>query len=388
MLSRTPMAILQRLTVPAPAGLTLAAAASVAALLGVLLHARAERLRELPPARLPIACRSGYVITLERGSNRLLGVPVTGGKSRTLTPAFGAPGSLRAAQLTDLGVVIRSEEPVAPRPDAPSPRFRFAFGGVRTRLWHTRLDGQPARELLPELRMTQAAAAGEHCYWLDTPGAPSEHRRTLRVTPLRGGSTQVIALGLQPFTRLEPLGPGVTWTASRPGSGRQDRYLALPPDFQVRAVLDCYGTAELLGERLYWIDHRPASDPSGLSLPVRRLLCATLESDRRQELLTLTGSSVWEDRGHLLGVHGGRLYALLYRRRTKSGEPEKPRLCEVRESAIREVAPLRPEVRFTWLEDGCLYYTAEEVRENWLDWSPTGLQGQHSQGLYRHRLPG
>jgi len=379
----------------------LSAAVAFVGLFWLLVQTRPERLRDLPPVEFPVACRNGCIVTLGRASNRLQGLPVAGGSSRTLAPHFGTAGTLRATFPTDLGLVIRSEEQEAsPGFGARNP-FQFWPPRQRARLWEVALDGQPARELLPGLRMTQAVASGEYCYWLslgsasavagkDARPAGAFPLRTgeLRVTPLHGGGFRRIAAGIPPFAHLEPLGRGVSWSVLRPGTLRGDRYLALPPDFQVHVVMDCSGTPEQLGDRVYWFDQRSASVPGAPSHPELKLESATVDGEQRRELLDLVDSPLWEARGRVLGVHQGKLYALLYRRSMKSGSPERPVLCEIRDDSVRELAPLRAGAGFTWLERGYLYYTVLEMRENWLDWSKQGLAAKRAQVLYRTRLPG
>jgi hypothetical protein len=269
---------------------------------------------------------------------------------------------------------------------------------MRARLWSVALDGQAAHELLPELKMAQAVPAGDQCYWLRA-GADARKTETSRggarlphfdlmVTPLRGGNSRTIALGLSSFVRLEPLGHGVSWSVPRPGTWRSDRYLALPPEYAVRVALECSGTPELLAGRLYWFDQGAGSAPGNPGSMRVKLVSAAESGDDRSELLELSGNATWEERGRLLGIHQGRLYALLYRRSAKPGALERPMLCEIRDNSIGEVASLRARIGSTWLESGCLYYTAEERRENWLDWTQAGLIPKRAQVLYRIQLPG
>jgi len=379
----------------------LLAVVASAGLCWLLVQVRPERLRALSTPEFPIACRNGWIVSVGKNSNRLQGLPMREGRSRTLTPHFGTPGTLRATFYTDLGVVIRSEEQEpAPEPVGASRHpFEFNPGRLRARLWEVALDGRPAHELLPQVRMTQAVASGENCYWL-SPGAaratPAAEGRPwnvaawrngeLRVTPLRGDGSRLIATRLSLFTRLEPLGRGVSWSVPRRGTLRGDRYLALPPDYEVHVVPDCTGAPELLAGRLYWFDQRLGLAAGAPVQPELKLVSATLDGEDRRELLDLAGNPKWDERGRLLGVHQEKLYALLYRRPTKAGMPDRPVLCEVRGESIREVAALRSAIGFTWLESGYLYYTAEELQENWLDWTPKGLATKRTQVLYRTRL--
>jgi hypothetical protein len=360
-----------------------------------LQGAASERLRSLPVELHAFTVRDGVLLVTARDSIGLTGVVATGGASRVLVPPSRTTGTASGTFLTPSGAVFRMEETATPSaPGSPWAMFGLGPAGSRTRLWAASLDGTPARELLPELRMERAVPSGDTCFWLRKTGpdrsiaAPWQRPRSLVATPLTGGRSRELARGLNALTLLEPLGGGVSWSVPRRDLRHSDRYLALPPEFEVAVVRDCFGQPELVNDRLYWLHYVPTPFSQGRVQPAQlELTSAATDGSDRRVLLNLLGHPEWQPRARLLGGHGGLVYWLLYPQGRRN-EMVLPKLCAVSEAGIRPVARLRAEVISTWLDGGYLYYTVEERRENWLDWSAAGLQHQRAVVLYRTHLTG
>jgi hypothetical protein len=164
-----------------------------------------------------------------------------------------------------------------------------------------------------------------------------------------------------------------------------DRYVALPPSFEIELLEDCSGRPELLNGRLYWLHSAPKRPGSG-EPPRLELTSASVDGRDRKVIADLLNSPDWLPEGRLLGAHWGRAYCLLTRQ-PRQGKQSLPTLCEVTETQVTRIATLPVDAGPTWFEDGYLYYTRMESRENWFNWSSTGLILKTVRVLYRLRLP-
>lgn len=356
-----------------------------------LITGTSQRMRELPFHALPLAGRDGMVLLADSGDPRgVQGIPVRSGAMRSLIPSVPTGGTVVEHWLTPSGgAILRTNEPAVAASGAEGAPPPWGWGVRRARLWSAGLDGSPARELLRELRMEAAVPSGDACFWLRPSdsaraGRAARSRRLMR-TPLNGGRSREICAGLPAATRLEPLGGGVTWAVFQRGSFRMDRCVALPPHFEVEMLEDCAGRPDLLDGRLYWLHYAPKGPFS--AEPARmELTSASLDGSDRKVIADLLQSPDWLPDGRLLGVHRGRLYCLLSRRSGRNKRSQ-PTLCEVSATQIRPIATLQGDAGPVWFDDRFLYYTRIERRENWLNWSKSGLILKTARVLYRIRLP-
>jgi hypothetical protein len=272
----------------------------------------------------------------------------------------------------------------------------------RSRLWLAPLSGGPARELIPDRLAREIHLAGGYCYWVDderlhlkTPALKplaASPRALLYATPIGGGTTRRIAT-LPPSALVQPGVNGVFWGETI-APNRQVLH-AQPPDFAPTMLDDA--SIRLIplevGERFYWMDTVAAG--SDLQSTRFRLLSATREGGSPQLLLD-TGFEAAELQLSLLGAARDGL--LLRRTRTRGRGADdiasldyavlryhpgrKNPLEKVMEGQHARTASVIA------VDQGFLYYTAQETRENWLDWSPDGLAPQVVSRLYRLRLRG
>jgi hypothetical protein len=147
--------------------------------------------------------------------------------------------------------------------------------------------------------------------------------------------------------------------------------------------------------RFYWLQNPPA--PQTMSLPPAASAPPTLTSaridgtDRREHLtLSLPRRLEW------LRGHRSRLYCATLEGTNTSGNaarsilrlnrvhPERANPAEILEPLVT----LRPGVFYSGMFEGdYYYYVAQELKENWLDWSSNGLYARPVKVLYRCRLP-
>jgi len=351
-----------------------------------------ERIRELPYDALPLAGRDGMLLLAgPAGPNGIHGIPVDRGAGRLLVPPPNAAGPVLETWLTPTGAVFRTDDP--PRPlktpnGAPNARAA-ALGPRRARLWSAALDGGPARELLTELEMEGAVASGGNGFWLQRSGRSepdgSQPRLRLMTAPLAGGRSREIWSGPAAPTWLEPMGGGVSWAVLRRGSFQMDRYVALPPNFDLELVPDCSGRPDVLDDRLYWL-HSVPKQYFGGALARLELTTTRLDGGDRKVIADLLNSPEWLPEGRFLGVHRGRAYCLLFRR-SRQSKSAPPTLCAIDQMGIQPLTTLRDEPGPSWFDEGYLYYTRPERRENWFNWSQAGLTLKTVRILHRVRLP-
>lgn len=353
-------------------GAALVGLALVAGLICVrLLAPPVQHVADFPVGEpLPFFIRGGEMLfpTGGRTATAFEAQPCGGRTRRVAMPAVRFPLDPGGAWVTDTGLLFRTASL-----ENRSPSGTGAFW--RHRLWSASLDGSPARELLPDLRMVQPLPSGSTCYWLRPRSATSAD---LVATPLEGGPSRVLAEGLPLTARLERIEGGVTWIRPSYG-GAPVRFVALAPEHRVTPIPDCRGKPDLVDGRLVWLD-----DPV-LSPGPRRLVTAAPDGTDRRVLLDFGVGQEWLLR-QVLGAREGGLYVILERQNRDGSVAARPTLCRVGLSGVKALAELRPNVSTTWLDRDHLYYISRERRENWLDWSAQGLSGSWVWGLYRVSL--
>lgn len=337
--------------------------------------------------------------------------PLRGGAERSiLTFDAGAeprlnPDSLR---ITRRGVFCQSFDPVEVTPLPP----RRPEGSTthatwprrpRMRLWRLPLSGGKPQEIMPERRAVWKMAAGDYCYWLESPllgdGQPLVTRiddppqQKLWAAPLAGGPARSVAV-LGQLARVAAGTHGVFW-ATEPGP-QADLVYARPPSFSLAVIpkVNGYEPPREVGDRLYWLD----GDGSARGMApkaVHQVVSAAADgSDRRVEMDAARGDdgraglfSLSDDGASLLVQRVRELPA----RGTGAGKTEHS-LCRIRPGRGREPevfvrrAPDEA-VTMVGVDAGFVYYTALERRENWLDWSASGLRPRLSRQFYRARIP-
>lgn len=350
----------------------------------VILHERAEHSTEADPGP-PVAARPYLLYLSELGSASTGSAPHLHAILRTLRRqplAGGPPVDIRAGVST--GFVTAAG---------------FCY-------WVEKRSG-PAPSS-PELRIGTAAGMGKRPAIL----RPSACR--LLSCPISGGAVRVIAR-IPQDSRLYPGNKGIYWTlGSANSSARQDLAYASADGNCERLIPDYTGnTGPLeLRNRLYWIEDRPEGQPpdpnpdggdsqtvtvksSGVSAPPphpspRQRIISVLP-DGSQRIVVLDQSGKEKDRLLVgLGEHSGKLYFWSVPRASSGNDQQNtPVLCriapETRGSYTR-VAPL-PRAEGPGCFDGSyFYYAATENRENWWDWSSSGLTTRVVSRVFRLRL--
>lgn len=274
----------------------------------------------------------------------------------------------------------------------------------RVRLWHVPLSGGSPQQLIPERPAVSVMRVGEYCYWLESglmgPGKPltlplgESPKQKLFAAPTTGGAPRQI--GIVPGNaRLMPGVHGVFWSAATRGF-QSDLVYVRPPEFALSVIRDVQGSEapREVGDRLYWLDGASPNSNTG-SKRLHQLISTSLDgSDRRVEADTDHGSAAESNLYGLLDDGN----ALLFQRGRSipSGEEGRSKseyaLCAFRPG--KDKAPVVLTVRHEeetigtiGADGGYLYFGVSERKENWLDWSPKGMQPRPVLQTYRVRIP-
>lgn len=334
--------------------------------------------------------------------------PVAGGPVRELLRDESITRGVSLG-ITRSGISYVRPSTSLPFPYSPSNPTRFTLrpgftwlGPIsRARCWQVPLSGGAPRELIPERRASQIHVVGDTCYWVEDERLSLREpvlrrisdppKATLYASPLAGGPHRRIAV-LGPNVWVQPRDRGIVW-GDRNRNGQPLLY-ACPPEFALTVLPDFpkLGLPAELGGRLYWTE--PASSRRDEPWVMRQLVSTASDgSDHRVELDT--GSLGPEDA--ILSVARTDDVSLYLRREwthSQKGSEFTPRLATLlrfrpdKPGSAKKVlgGPHARAVNVIAVDQGYLYYTAQESLENWLDLWSDDLAPRIVSRLYRVRL--
>lgn len=400
-------------------------ALSLLAGVGLLLALRqsggnAERVREFGSRDgYPVTVLDGviYYLAPDRLNLDVRSVPVRGGPHRQIyfqrfdgdrSPGFGEP-LYDLIRISGDGIFFRTREPFRLRasladsgqPLAPRPGVRLYEPLRPVRLWRVPLSGGLPEELSPKIRTHQVHVSRDTVYWVDSelkdltrPIVKPESwkpRQELFAAPLSGGPPRKVARLPAVYGWLRVSSRGIYWRAD---ADLQSWLLvgARAPDFLPRPINDYPYNYELpceTGNRLYWVDRAPG----GYGESHQIVSTAPDGSDRRVELdvdpqrqgktfisqLTDLGPSFCFLRHHYSGSARGGFREERALWRFPSDGPGKP------QRLVRSLP--QKSVQLLAEDEGYVYYLADDLRENWFDWSPRGLMARPVRQLFRIWIP-
>lgn len=274
--------------------------------------------------------------------------------------------------------------------EKPVVGMKVLFPVRRMRMRRAPITGGPSQEVAPAAKASEMWISGEYCYWIrselterakplslpvnDYPGTE------LMATPLVGGPARRIAR-LGDYGPITPCSDGLQWSTN---IGRTSAVVRThPPDFQLVAVAH-QPPVEYSG-RLYWFQS------SGEQKPIE-LISTRQDGSDRQEVLNLgpnTGGSLLD-----LGTGKRGILCMINERRPAMPGKAPTTLYTLSQLRLKPSArldpllrPARDRINVVAVDGDYLYYVRSEERENFLDWSASGLTQRRFTTLYRIRLP-
>jgi hypothetical protein len=306
----------------------------------------------------------GYVVETGDGG---LNVRLNGDQ---LYYAFSNPPAERPGRLVSANMAKRSDVGPAAYPAGTRPE-------LLPRLRHARLPGGTPEDCLSEEQVLSVAAGPEYGFWVTPsapkPGGPAGPPLELWMTPLPGGGMFRVAK-LSEVTALSPCSDGVFWFSVH--QGRRTLFHARAEDREVQAIRDFPSIVPPveLGDRFYWRQQDPKE---GIGPPV--WICSSRRDGSDQRRLAQLVARGASPRGFsALFVHEGELYTVISDA-AQIGPGKEDVLCRVhpdRSSSLEEVGRVAAHLNTpVFFDDTRCFYLAHAKRDNWLDWSPSGLAG-------------
>lgn len=272
--------------------------------------------------------------------------------------------------------------------------MKVLFPVRRMRMRRAPLTGGPSQEVAPAARASEMWISGEYCYWIRSElterakplslPVNAYPRAELLATPLAGGSTRRIAR-LGDYRSVTPCPDGLQWITTTDQVRAAVR--THPPDFRlvVIAPYSSYQPPVVCTDCLYWLQ-------SGNKEEETKLIRARRDGSGREEILNLPPQS----HGSLLslGARKGGLFCVTIAQSAATRGQSQMNVYSLDGLRPRPAAWLGtlltqarvPTGRLT-ADGDYLYFVRSEERENWLDWSASGLTQRQFTALYRIRLP-
>lgn len=345
----------------------------------------------------PLAVRHGHLVFARNDPGRgakLVVQPARGGRARTLDLSPGH--TARGAQVTETHLIyLTSRDPFAPG-ERPNP----AAGQGTSRVYAYELHRLPwsggSREVEHFQGEPGAVLTPEGCYWW---GKRHGENRPLHFLPLLEGEAREIGGGEGMLLGGGSSGGAVVLI---PNMTRGERRQSLQvrgqaPPLAVIADVSGVPAAVHVAGRRYWVEHgaevmigaepRPNTEPR----PDRIMSSRPDGSDRKIELEAQNRAVEF---GQLLG-YGEDLYMalaeLLPDRMNNGRSVRVVSLCRLRPgdptAEPKRVCTIPGRGGTCYLDGQDAYFAVTEDRENWWDWSASGLIPQRVTAWYHFRLP-
>ena len=220
-------------------------------------------------------------------------------------------------------------------------------------------------------------------------------RWDLMATPLDGRPTRRLAAGLHGGHLLDrgPRGLYLWRWQSSPNNSYYD-LVRVNYDEPARTVLPiCRNPLPPVDVdgRLFWLERFGKPE----SIEADMIMASSSDGSERRMLLRMDSDDRVSRSIGRLWAHRGRIYCLVHETNSPATEGRRWEyrsfFCQIVPGArdtIRKLFGHSAEVfSLAAFEGDSAFFAAREIREDWLDWSSTGLNGKSVHTLYRFRLP-
>jgi hypothetical protein len=349
----------------------------------LLLRRGDERFREIGEIHRIVGVAHGEIFYRDGADGRYRAETILEERSRSVQIAESTAGNAHLTALPGGRTLLAVDEPEL------------------ARLWDVSPNVGNGRELLAQLPKRRLAITGNLCFWMKhlttravvetVAGRKIKGQRTigdLMVTSIDRGETRRIAAGVDSSTALEPVGDGISWRGPlERGDTYASYYVAFPPEYQVRRIRNVGSNMYAVGKRLTWVDtpNQTSSVPSERTV----VTCDRGGNDRR--VLTRMGfATEWLQNYRMLEERDGGLLCIFNRRLVTANGTYAgmaPHLARMEDSAIVPLKRLPEGVLAFYVDEKHLYYLVPQRRDDWFDWSPSGLLPKVTWMLYRTSIP-